>query len=138
MKYLLDTNVVSETRRKSPNLNVMAWLDRADQSDLCLSVLTVGELIKGTALLRRTDPAGAASLEHWIRGLELFFADRILSIDTDIARMWGEISAPRPLPVIGALLAATAQVRGLTLVTRNIADVASTNVAWLNPWEPPG
>ena len=113
----------------------MAWLNGVDQADLCLSVLTLGELVKGAALRRRTDPAGAAGLEHWIRGIELFFADRVLPVDTDMARMWGEISAPRPLPVIDALLAATAHVHGLTLVTRNVADVASTNVALLNPWD---
>ena len=135
MSYLLDTNVISETRKRQPDPNVLAWLQDADHADLHISVLTIGELTKGIALYRRRDPGAAASLAHWLRGIEELFADRIILIDAPIARMWGEFNAERPLPVIDSLLAATAKVRGFTLVTRNVKDVRSTGAAVVNPWD---
>jgi len=109
---------VSETRRKQPNQRVIAFLSAAAPSALYLSVLTLGELRKGVAMKKRSDPDTAARLASWVDGLEFSFADRILGIDAATARLWGELSAQRPRTVIDTLLAATAAVHALTLVTR--------------------
>ena len=132
--YLLDTNVLSETRRKSPDEKVIAFLTATDPSTLYLSVLTLGELRKGIALEQRTDPSAAVALAAWVDGLEFGFADRILGIDAATVRLWGELSAQRPRPVIDTLLAATAVVHGLILVTRNTSDVEDIDVKLLNPF----
>ena len=132
--YLLDTNVSSETRKKKADPGVMAFLEAADSSSLYLSVLTLGELRKGVAGKRRTDPAAARSLAAWVEGLEIGYADRILGIETAVARLWGDWSADRPRPVIDTLLAATAVVHGLTLVTRNTRHVKGLPVKVVNPW----
>jgi predicted nucleic acid-binding protein len=135
LSFLLDTNVVSETRNRAPNPRVLAWLETADQQALHVSVLTIGELAKGIALHRRKDPRAANGLDHWLRGIEELFSDRIIPIDGPIATTWGQLNAERPLPVIDSLLAATAKVRGFTLVTRNDRDVESTGVPVINPWD---
>ncbi len=135
MTFLLDTNVVSETRRRTPDRNVLAWFDDTDQQALYISVLTIGELTKGIARRRRGDPRSAAGLEHWLRGIEELFSDRVIPIDTSIATAWCNLDAGRPIPVIDSLLAATAKVRGFTLVTRNVKDIEPTGVACLNPWD---
>ncbi len=135
MSFLLDTNVVSETRKRVPDRNVMAWLEGVDQRDLYVSVLTIGELTKGVARRRRRDPRGAESLGHWLRGIEELFSDRLVPVDGEIATVWGELNAEAPLPVIDSLLAATAKVRGLALVTRNVKEVARTGVGCVNPWD---
>lgn len=132
--YLLDTNVISETRKSRANADVMAFLAGADSAALFLSVLSLGELRKGVEAKRRNDPSVAAQLDAWVDGIETTFADRILPVDTATARLWGELSAARSLPVIDTLIAATAIRRGLTLVTRNTRDVATTRVAILDPW----
>ena len=134
MSYLLDTNVISEMRRKSPDSNVLAWLDGVDQKELFISVLTIGELSKGIARRRLKDPEMAESLQHWLRGIETFFADHVIGINTAIAMDWGAINDGRSLPVIDSLLAATARVRKLTLVTRNVRDIEPMNVPCFNPW----
>ena len=135
MSFLLDTNVVSETRKRTPDRNVLAWFDDTDHQDLHVSVLTIGELTRGIARRRRRDPRSADSLEHWLRGIEELFSDRVIPIDASIATAWGNSDADQPLPVIDSLLAATAKVRGLTLVTRNVKDIEPTGVAWINPWD---
>jgi toxin FitB len=132
--WLLDTNVLSETRKKKADSGVIAFLQAADSSALYLSVLTIGELRKGIAAKNRTDPIAAKSLAVWLEGLEFGFADRILPIDAAIARLWGDSSADRPRPVIDTLLAATAAHHGLTFVTRNIRDVEGIPVKLHNPW----
>jgi hypothetical protein len=135
--YLLDTHVISETRKKRPHEAVSAFLARAPARSLFTSVLVVGELRKGVAGRRLTDPAGADALADWVDLIETRFADRVLPIDTWVARIWGEWSAGRVLPVVDTLLAATASVHGLVLVTRNVRDVADTGVEIINPWEAP-
>jgi predicted nucleic acid-binding protein len=132
--YLLDTNILSQTRKRSPDPGVLDFLTRTDPSALYLSVLTLGELRKGVAHRQRTDPATAQDLAAWVDGLEFGYADRILPIDAPAARLWGELSAQRPRPVIDTLLAATAITRNLTLVTRNTAHVVDINVELLNPF----
>jgi predicted nucleic acid-binding protein len=133
--YLLDTNVVSETRKTRTDPRVTAFLNAAASTSLFLSVLTLGELRKGVAAHRRTDPVAADRLGVWVDGIETQFADRILPVDATVARIWGELSAGRSLPVIDTLIAATAIASGLTLATRNIRDVAATGVALIDPWQ---
>jgi toxin FitB len=133
--YLLDTNFISETRKIRTNAGVMAFLSAADTAGLFLSVLTLGELRKGVEAKRRTDSVTAATLGAWVDGIETTFADRVLPVDAAAARLWGELSARRSLPVVDTLIAATAITRGLTLVTRNTRDVAATGVPLLDPWQ---
>ena len=134
MSVLLDTNVVSETRKARPAPAVAAWHAAAAPGTLFVSVLTLGELDKGIARLRRRDPGGAAALAAWREGLETLFADRLLPIDAAVAARWGALNAARDLPVIDSLLAATALVHDLTLVTRNLGDVTGTGVRVVDPW----
>ena len=135
MRYLLDTNVVSEPRRRSPDANVLAWLRHSDPAALYISVLTLGEIAKGTESLLRRDPIAGQSLAAWLDGLRRDYADRLIAIDAEVAEAWGRFSAVRALPVIDGLLAATASAHGMTLVTRNVRDVEGTGVAILNPWD---
>ena len=132
--YLLDTNVLSETRKKKADAGVMEFLERVDSASLYLSVLTIGELRKGVAAKMRADPVPAKRLAAWVEGLELGFADRILDVDVTTARMWGDWSGERPRPVIDTLLAATAVQHGLIFVTRNTRDVQGIAVRVVNPW----
>ncbi len=132
--YLLDTNVISETRKIRAAPGVTAFLDAANPAGLFLSVLTLGELRKGVAARHRSDPAAADRLGAWVDGIETMFADRVLPVDAAVARLWGELSAGRSLPVIDTLIAATAIASGLTLVTRNIRDVEATGVPLVDPW----
>jgi predicted nucleic acid-binding protein len=134
LEYLLDTNVLSETRKKKADAGVISFLESADSSTLYISVLTLGELRKGVAKKQREDPEMAKRLADWAEGLEFSFADRILGIDAAMARQWGEWSGERPRPVVDTLLAATAVLHGLTLVTRNIRDVRGIPVKLLDPW----
>lgn len=133
--YLLDTNLISETRKIRADSGVMAFLAAADAAALFLSVLTLGELRKGVEAKRRTDSVTAARLGAWVDGIETTFADRVLPVDAPAARLWGELSAGRTLPVIDTLIAATAITRGLTLVTRKTRDVAGTGVPLVDPWQ---
>lgn len=135
MSYLLDTNVVSELRRKAPDASVLAWFGRTDPNDLHLSVLTLGEVAKGAASLSRRDPKAGKSLRDWLDGLRARYSDRLIGINALVAEEWGRLSAGRPLPVIDGLLAATALVHGMVLVTRNGTDVADTGVGVVNPWD---
>jgi predicted nucleic acid-binding protein len=135
LRYLLDTNVISETRKNQANPNVLSFLSVADPSSLFLSVLTIGELRKGVAIKKRRDVPNAKKLGAWVDGLESTFTDHILDIDAITAKLWGELSAQRTRPVIDTLLAATALAHGLILVTRNTNDVSDTKVKLLNPWE---
>ncbi|MGD0630299.1 MAG: type II toxin-antitoxin system VapC family toxin [Terracidiphilus sp.] len=137
IRYLLDSNFVSETRKPRPDLGVLAFLKSNDPNSAFISVLTLGELRKGVAAkkLRDPNPNAAARLAAWVDGLELSFADRILGIDTAIAKLWGEWSGGRPRPIVDTLLAATAVLHDLTLVTRNIRDVRETPVKLLDPWQ---
>ena len=137
--FLLDTNCISELIRSNPEPRVMDWMRAADESLLYLSVLTLGEIRKGAAILpqskRRT------RLESWLQfDLQVRFSGRILAIDNAVADRWGWLTAEakrkgKPLAAIDGLLAATALQHGLTVVSRNSADFAHAQVPILNPWE---
>jgi toxin FitB len=133
--YLLDTNVISETRKSRADSGVIAFLSAADAAGLYLSALTLGELRKGVEAKRRSDPPTADRLGAWVDGIETSFADRVLPVDGAVARRWGELSARRSLPLIDTLIAATAIEHGLTLVTRNTRDLESTGVPLVDPWQ---
>jgi predicted nucleic acid-binding protein len=135
---LLDANVVSEARKgRAADSSFLSWYQTLDEGELFLSVLVTGEIRKGIELARRQDLPKAQALERWLRGLERQFADRILPVTPAIADQWGRLSAVRPLPVIDALLAATALIHDLTFVTRNVAQVHQTGVKLLNPFTIP-
>ena len=137
MSFLLDTDVLWEVRKPAGDANVRAWLASVRGAELYLSVLVVGEIRQGIEGLRRRDQPQAAVFEAWLATLRRYYADRILPVTTEIAEAWGRLNVPVPVPAIDGLLAATARVHGLTLVTRNTADVARTGVALLNPFTPP-
>lgn len=138
MAYLLDTNVISEARKRSPDSNVRAWLASVPEPDLYLSVLVVGEIRQGIERLRRRDPAQAAPYEAWLSTLVHGFAERLVPVTADVCEEWGRLNVPDPLPVIDGLMAATAKLRGWTFVTRNVADLARTEVRLLDPFDAPG
>ena len=134
--FLLDTNVVSESRRgRRSNPGVAAWLDGVAVTDLFIGALTVGEIRKGIMLVTsRGDYTQAANLDSWLHGVLTTFADRILPVDAAVADRWGRMHAIRNVPVVDGLLAATAIVHGLTLVTRNITHVQGLGADLLNPF----
>jgi len=136
VSFLIDTNVISEVRKgERCDPTVAAWWAGVAEDDLWLSALVLGEIRKGVELARRRDPGKADVLEAWLADVVAGFGDRVLPVDTAVAEEWGRMNAVRPVPVIDALLAATAKANGLTLVTRNGADVASLDVDVLNPFE---
>lgn len=138
MNYLLDTCLISELVRPRPEPKVAAWLAEQRESTLFLSVLTVGEIEKGAAKLHDADRA--ERIRRWLRqDVQFRFSGRILPIDREVATRWGRLmgEAQRQrvtLPVIDALLAATALVYDLVLVTRNVADLERAGVRVLCPW----
>ena len=135
--YLLDTNVVSELRKRDRcEENVAAWYTGISDDDLFLSVLTLGEIRKGIEIVRDRDPDQAEVLENWLRYVQQNYEGRILSIDANITEAWGQMHYIRNIPVIDGLLAATAKVHNLTLVTRNIQHVEGLGANLLNPFAP--
>jgi len=135
LSYLVDTNVISELRKgQRCNPGVASWFAEVAAGDIYLSALTVGEIRKGIESIRRRDEERAQALDAWLGELLESHADRILPVDEVIAEQWGRFNVPDPLPVLDSLLAATASVHGLTLVTRNLKDVELTGVDCLNPF----
>lgn len=135
---LIDTCVLSELKKESPNKGVLAFFKKQNEKALYLSVITIGELAKGIGLLPKSKKR--TQLEDWLSGLESEFSSSILPITTDIAQLWGELLASSQLqgksrPVIDTLIAATALTHGLKLVTRNEADFEHTGVRIVNPWK---
>lgn len=138
MKYLVDTNVLSEVRRPQGNPQVRTKLAAIDDGDLFLSVISIGEISRGIAKL---DPEKQRrELEKWMAQAERHFGDRVLPVDRDIAQLWGELTARltkvgRTLHTPDGLIAATAIHHGLRLMTRNISDFELTGVILANPWD---
>jgi predicted nucleic acid-binding protein len=133
--FLLDTDVVSEARRRRPDPHVRKWLGGVASVDLHLSVLVTGEIRRGVDLLRPREPERAASLDEWLEGLAHAYADRLLPVSPSVADAWGHLSSLRPLPVADGLMLATAMVYGLTLVSREAAALAGLGVPTLSPWD---
>ena len=140
--FVLDTNVVSELRKirlGRADKNVAQWADSVDSSDLYVSAITVQELEIGVLLVERRDPSQGAIFRTWFEGHVLpAFAGRILSVDTAVAQRSAALHVPDPRPFRDSLIAATALVHGMTIVTRNVADFQSSGVSILNPWEARG
>jgi len=137
VSYLIDTNIIAEVRKgKRCDSHVARWWARVADADLFLSVLVLGEIRKGIELARPRDPAKATALERWLDTVSQAFAQRILPIDQAVADAWGRLNAPHPRPTIDSLLAATAKVYDLTLVTRNVADVKHAGIKLLDPFVP--
>lgn len=134
--YLLDTNVISEIRKKDKcDTQVANWHKDVESSELFLSVLVMGEIRKGVERLRKRDPLQARHLERWLERLQIDFGDQIIGVDARIADEWGRMIATHSVPVIDCYLAASAKVHKLTLVTRNVDDVAELGVDVFNPFE---
>jgi len=135
VSYLLDTNVVSELRRGSgANAGVAEWFDGQSARELYLSVVTIGEVRQGIEQIRSRDGRQAVALDKWLTGLIQFYEDRLLYVDGDVAEEWGRLRSRRSTPVIDGLLAATARVHDLTLITRNVRDFRGLDVPVVNPW----
>lgn len=131
--YLVDTNIISEARRGAPQAR--AWLRAVDPGSVHLSTLTLGEIMRGIALKQKSDPRAAGHLAEWLRRIRHDHAERILPVTDQISVEWGRIAAIRPRGDIDGLIAATAIVHDLILVTRNIADFEDTGASVVNPWE---
>lgn len=139
MTYLLDTNVVSELRKAKAgraDQNVVAWAARVPTASIFLSAITIHELELGMLLVGRRDAAQGNVFRTWLEGSVLpQFAERILPVDTAVARKAATLHIPDPRPFRDALIAATALVHGLTVVTRNVDDFTPTGVDVVNPWQ---
>lgn len=133
--YLLDTNVVSELRRRRPHPAVLDWLSHISTEELCIAAVTFGELQAGVEMTRQQDPEKAAAIESWIEAVAASYA--ILPMDDVIFRCWARLMHQKPDDLIeDAMIAATALVRNLTVVTRNVRDFEQFSVGLLNPFQP--
>jgi|SRR5918996_5981284 predicted nucleic acid-binding protein len=134
--YLLDTNVLSELRKgERCDQGVQQWFDGCEDEELYTSVLCLGEIRLGIEAVRRRDEAFAAKLDLWLEYTIDSFESRILPVDQAVALEWGKLCAPCSRAPIDELLAATAKIYELTLVTRNVKDVVGTGVRYLNPFQ---
>jgi len=138
MSYLIDTCCISELVKKKPNPNVVKWFSDRDELSMYLSVITFGELRKGIQKL--SDSKKKKELNRWVKeDLNRRFKNRVLSINMEEVNKWGEIlataeKAGKPLPAIDSLIAATALVHNLSVVTRNTKDMEGSGVEIINPW----
>jgi toxin FitB len=135
VRYLIDTNVISEVRKGDRcNRHVASWYASVDDADIYLSVLVLGEIRTGAERARAKDGAKSRALEQWLAAVQESFADRILPVDQVVADAWGRMNARRSVSTVDALLAATAKVHRLTLATRNISDVADLGADIFDPF----
>ena len=135
--FLIDTNVLSELRKGArADVNVRRWFEGVDEDSIFLSVLVTGEIRRGIEAIRKRDPRAASTLERWLDNMIEAHSERVLPVDAATAGAWGRLDARGSLPVVDGLLAATALVRDLTLVTRNVKDVVRTGVDVLDPFSP--
>jgi hypothetical protein len=139
VSVLLDTNVISELRKgRGADPNVAQWFSGVAEEEIHLSVLAIGELRRGVERIRARDARQAAALERWVRRVLRDHGERILPVDVRVGEQWGRLTAARSGSVIDTLMAATAQVFDLVLVTRNVKDVAWTGVSYVNPFDAAG
>ena len=138
MRYLLDTNVISELIKRAPNQNVVRWIDEHDETYFYLSVITLGELQKGINKL--SDQNMADQLQNWLdQSLTRRFQGRLLDIDVEVISTWGRLQGASEkkgvkLPVIDSLIAATANTHNMIVVTRNVHDLELCQASVFNPW----
>jgi predicted nucleic acid-binding protein len=130
--YLLDTNIVSETRRSSSEAT--AWIRSVKGRTLHVSVITLGEIMRGIRLKERHDPKTAAILAEWLIALRELHRETVLPVTEAVALDWGRLSAERSRNTADGLIAATARVHDLILVTRNVTDFEDTGLSIINPW----
>ena len=138
MKFLLDTCIISETARSRPDTRVMEWLGSVDEGDLFVPAVVFGELRKGVE--RRNDDSKKIALARWLDECREIYGDRIVPFDYDVSNLWGKVvanlqKAGKTPPVIDSQIAATALCHGMTLVTRNVRDMADFAVQLLNPFQ---
>jgi hypothetical protein len=135
LKFLVDTNIISEIRKRDrAHPNVVRWVARTPAEEIGTSILVLAEIRHGIELKRRNDPEQAKSLDRWFSQMRIGLGDRVLPIDEPVAEAWALLGIPDPLPLIDGLLAATAKVHGLTLVTRNVANIAVAGVSLIDPF----
>ena len=132
--YLLDTDVISELRRRRRNRNVVAWISNVSAADLFVSVVTIGEIELGIARQRVRNPSFAKDLADWLEVTLRAYEERILPLTVGIARRWGRLAAQLGNKQLDLAIAATALEHGLTVVTRNISDFEPTGVTVLDPF----
>jgi toxin FitB len=133
LRYLLDTNVISEAKRKSPE--ALLWFEKTRSDDHHICVVSLTEISKGAHILGRKDKIRAAEIFMWLRAVEMQFKDRMIAIDQTIAIECGRVASIRSRGEIDCLIAAAAIVTGMTLVTRNVRDFKDAGVKLLNPWD---
>lgn len=135
MRFLLDTNVISEIRkRERAHPKVAEWVASTPADEIGTSVLVLAEIRRGIELRRRSDATQAAALDQWYQRMRERLGDRVLGVDEPVAEAWAHLSVPDPLPLVDGLLVATAKVHDLIFVTRNTADVARAGVRLLDPF----
>ena len=133
--FLLDTNVLSELRKQSRcDAGVRSWFEEATAEDLFVSVLVLGEVRQGIERIRLRDQPQARALEKWLRWISTEFTDRLLPVDEPVADRWGRLGLRQPVPLLDALLAATALVHGLVVVSRDEEGFRNTGARVLNPF----
>jgi toxin FitB len=136
VKFLLDTNIISEIRKRDrANAGVLRWVRATPGDHNATSVIVIGEILRGIELARRKDVQQAQAMDKWFSVMRNGFGNRVLPIDEAVTKAWSRLQVPDPLPLMDSLIAATALVHGLTLVTRNVKDVIRTGVPVLNPFE---
>jgi hypothetical protein len=135
VKFLLDTNVISEIRKRDrAHPNVARWVARTPVKEIGTSMIVLAEIRRGIEMKRRSDPKQADALGRWFAQMRTRLGERVLPINEPVAEAWALLNVPDPLPFIDGLLAATAKVHGLTLVTRNVGDIARTGVSIIDPF----
>jgi predicted nucleic acid-binding protein len=135
VKFLLDTNIISEIRKRDrAHPNVARWIAQIPVDEIGTSVIVLAEIRRGIELKRRSDPQQTKSLDRWFAQMRTRLGDRVLPIDEPVAEVWALLGIPNPLPLIDGLLAVTAKVHCLTLVTRNVGDVAGAGVSVVDPF----
>jgi predicted nucleic acid-binding protein len=132
--FLIDTVTLSALRRRERDPKVVAWFERQRTTDLFLSVISIGEIERGIARQRATDPGFAGALAAWLDRVLALYGERIVPFDLQTARRWGALSADLGNDSADLMIAATALEHGLTVVTRNVSDFAPTGVAVLDPF----